>query len=54
MSKFKFVHKHEVNNTEIEISFEAVSMEDIIEQLRSFLLACGFSEKIIDKYIDLE
>jgi hypothetical protein len=49
---FTCKRKYKGNVTKIEIVTESVYLPDIIAEFRQYLLACGFSEKSIEKYIE--
>ena len=43
MSKFTFVQKQNYNNSKTTFEFEAVRLEDVLEQFQYFLQGCGYN-----------
>jgi hypothetical protein len=43
MSKFTFIHEQNYNNSKNTFEFEAVQLEDILEQFQYFLQGCGYN-----------
>ena len=57
MTKYKFIQEHESHNgnkTVTTTEVEAESIEDIVDAFKSFLLGCGFTEKTVNEYLDVE
>jgi len=43
MSKFTFVQEQNYNNSKTTFEFEAVRLEDVLEQFQYFLQGCGYN-----------
>lgn len=58
MSKLIFKKEKDVDNrfdiTEITMSVEGVTMEEIVEEFGRFLIACGYSSETVRDYLNNE
>lgn len=55
MSKYIFKHEFTKLNgqkTNVTLETESEDISVIVEKFRMFLLACGFSEKIVNEYLE--
>jgi hypothetical protein len=43
MSKFTFIQEENYNNSKTTFEFEAVQLEDVLEQFKNFLQGCGYN-----------
>jgi hypothetical protein len=47
--KFYFIGTNDIKS-EITVNIESATLDEVIEEIKCFLLACGFNKQSIDEY----
>ena len=48
MTKYVFISKEKENDSTLSYEFKAVTLDEVIEEIKTFLIACSFSAEVVD------